>query len=183
MLSLGCSQPSLNGTRGSQSRRQGVNRSCATSFSSPVGDATALGGQRASRCHLHGAGRLESSLTLRWCRLPLSPSCWAGFSEVQKLLTRGSAPCLPRATLGCFPSRRARPDRRTLGVVTTLVSSESVAVVLSGQPSPGLDAHQEAPPSSVEQRSLRHASASAESLPTSSPAEGRSHTSPAACPA
>ncbi len=69
-----------------------------------------------------------------------------------------------------------------LGVVTTFVSSEAVAVILPGLPSPGFCAHQEVP-SSAAQRSLRHASAPTESLSTSSPAEGRSRTSPTACPA
>jgi hypothetical protein len=84
---------------------------------------------------------------------------------------------------GALPSRRVRPDRGALGVVTRFFSSEAVAEVPPGLPSPGFGAHQETPPSSAAQHSLRHAFASAESLPTRSPAEGRSHTSPAACPA
>ena len=53
--------------------------------------------------------------------------------------------------------------------MTTFVSSYALAVALPGMPSPGFGAHQEAP-SSAAHRSLRHASASTESLPTSSPA-------------
>jgi hypothetical protein len=70
---------------------------------------------------------------------------------------------------------RVRPDRRVLGVVRTFISSDAVAVILPSLPSPDFGTHQEAP-SSAPQRSLRHASASTESLPTSSPAEGRSRT-------
>jgi hypothetical protein len=93
-------------------------------------------------------------------------------------------PRMRRATTTCSSTSawatRVRPDLRVLGVVTTFVSSDAVAMIMPGSPSPG--AHQEAP-SSAAQRSLRHASASTESLPTSSPAEGRSRTSPTACPA
>ena len=86
-------------------------------------------------------------------------------------------------------SRRA-PDNALYNVANALalprelggMASSAVAVILPGLPSPGFSAHQEAP-SSAAQRSLRHASASTESLPTSSPAEGRSRTSPTACPA
>ena len=59
------------------------------------------------------------------------------------LLTESDAGVLSIAT-------RVRPDCRVLGVVTTFVSSDTVAVILPGLPSPGFGAHQEAPSSAAQ---------------------------------